>query len=262
MSITLIISKLIAFLILPPSSILLLGFLGVIYWQKTWGRWCASLAFALLLLLSLPPMRDVLMQPLEFAYPAYSQSSIQILSQQQNAAIIVLGGGVYRQAAEYQGVDRLTPAASMRALYGAHLAKDNNLPLYFTGGTLRADQLLSEGETAKLFWLNELGIDEQRINIEEQSTNTWENAVYIKKQLAARGINTVVLVTTAWHMRRSVYCFSEQGLHVIAAPCDYTSNLTGVDNVLDYMPEWNTFADSCNALHEYLGLLWYRIRYG
>ena len=51
-----------------------------------------------------------------------------------------------------------------------------------------------------------------------------------------------------------------QGIAVVPAPCDYLENRLPYD-VLSYVPRWNELAESGEALHEYLGQLWYHIRY-
>jgi uncharacterized SAM-binding protein YcdF (DUF218 family) len=82
----------------------------------------------------------------------------------------------------------------------------------------------------------------------------------MKKRLAAKGVNRIVLVTSAWHMPRSVWCFESHGFEVIPAPVDYLTEQEAYD-LRSYLPRWTTLSDSGQALHEYLGLLWYRLRY-
>lgn len=110
-------------------------------------------------------------------------------------------------------------------------------------------------------WLIEFGVDESKIHVEAMASNTWQNAAYIKKLLNKHGIHRVVLVTSAWHMPRSVWCFKRNELDVIAAPTNYVTGQSEYD-VRSYVPRWNVLADTGNTLHEYLGLLWYRLRYG
>jgi len=109
-------------------------------------------------------------------------------------------------------------------------------------------------------WLIRFGVPEAMVHAEVVASNTWQNAVYIKKILEKQGIHRIVLVTSAWHMPRSLWCFKAQGLDVIAAPTDYLTKQATYD-VRSYFPHWNVLAESGTALHEYLGLLWYRLRY-
>ncbi|PJA31823.1 MAG: YdcF family protein, partial [Zetaproteobacteria bacterium CG_4_9_14_3_um_filter_53_7] len=109
-------------------------------------------------------------------------------------------------------------------------------------------------------WLIEFGVPEALISVESLANNTWENAANLKVLLHKQGINKVVLVTTAWHMPRSVRVFEMQGLQVIPAPCFYVVEREPYD-LRSYLPRWTVFAESCDGLHEYLGMFWYRLKY-
>jgi len=104
-------------------------------------------------------------------------------------------------------------------------------------------------------------VPDRSVYADALANNTWENATRIKAMLGKRDIGTVVLVTSAWHMPRSVWCFEAQGLQVIAAPVDFVTEKRSYD-LRSYLPHWSTLNDSALALHEYLGFLWYRLRYG
>jgi len=93
------------------------------------------------------------------------------------------------------------------------------------------------------------------------STNTWENAVSLHRLLQDRGVSRVVLVTNAWHMPRSRWCFEQQGFSVIPAPVDYLTSQRAFD-VRGLVPDAGVLADSSLALHEYIGIAWYRMRFG
>jgi len=109
-------------------------------------------------------------------------------------------------------------------------------------------------------WLMRFGLSGEKTFAEEASENTWQNAIYLRQTLQSQGISRVVLVTSAWHMPRSRWCFEQQGLEVIAAPTDFLTEQRGRD-MRSLFPDANTLAESSLALHEYLGMLWYRLRY-
>jgi uncharacterized SAM-binding protein YcdF (DUF218 family) len=83
----------------------------------------------------------------------------------------------------------------------------------------------------------------------------------MKKLLAEKDIDHIILVTSAWHMPRSVWCFESQGFNVIPAPTDYITSQQAYD-LRSFVPRWTVFSDSGQALHEYLGLFWYHLKYG
>jgi len=78
--------------------------------------------------------------------------------------------------------------------------------------------------------------------------------------LTTKNIKTVFLVTSANHMPRSVWCFEQQGFNVIPAPTDYLTTQKTYD-LRSFLPRWNVLSDSGTALHEYLGYIWYKIKY-
>ncbi len=251
----LLLSKAMSQLLLPPGGLILLGVIGLIYRHKIWGRSLVLLSLSLFWLLSTEPVRDMLTKPLEFQYPALNIETIK----PDNSAIVLLGGGVEANSPEYQGRDELSHRAMMRTIYAAKIAEQHDAPIYATGGTPLAQDMEAEASVMQR-WLLWFGVDQARIHMESQANNTWENAVLTQILLAQQNINSIILVTSAWHMPRSVWCFEQQGLTVIPAPTDYISKQKNYD-LRSYLPSWSIFADSGDALHEYLGLVWYKLKY-
>jgi len=254
----LLISKSIAQLILPPGGLIMLGILGLIFWRKAWAKYLIALVFALFWLLSTEPVRDMLTSPLEMQYPAFDSNHMDI-SANQHTAIVLLGGGIRENSLDYQGSDELSPYAMMRTIYAAKIAQSLPFPIYSTGGTPLRQNSEAEADIMKR-WLMWFNITESRIHAENNANTTWENAVLTKKMLSQQGINTIILVTSAWHMPRSVWCFQAQGLTVIPAPTDYFTQQKSYD-LRSFLPKWSVFAESGHILHEYLGLLWYTLKY-
>ena len=251
----LLVSKAISQLILPPASLIILILVGVIFSKKVWGKPLIILSVSVLWLLSTEPVRNALTNSLEFQHSILQMESIP----KSNAAIIVLGGGIQENALEYQGNDELTHFAMMRTIYAAKVAETNDLPVYTTGGTPLSKDTEAEADIMKS-WLIWFGIETSRIHSENQANTTWENAVLTQSLLENEGLNTVILVTSAWHMPRAVWCFEQQGLTVITAPTDFLTEQKAYD-IRSFLPRWNVLNDSSYALHEYLGLLWYKLHY-
>ena len=106
-------------------------------------------------------------------------------------------------------------------------------------------------------------MDSFNVNVswkEEQSLNTAENAYYSAKLLKQNDINSIFLVTHAWHMRRSVMVFENQGLNVTAAPTIFVSRDDDF-SLMDYLPSAGALYQTRLALHEYLGMVWYKMKY-
>jgi uncharacterized SAM-binding protein YcdF (DUF218 family) len=76
--------------------------------------------------------------------------------------------------------------------------------------------------------------------------------------LKQSGAQRIVLVSHAWHLRRAVPLFEAQGLDVVPAGIQFAH--TRVDSVRDLLPSPAGLRDSTFALHEWLGILWYKLR--
>ena len=257
----LLLSKSLSQLILPPGGLILLAILGLIFWKKYWGRPLVALSLALLWLLSTEPVRDALTSSLEYQYPPIQLEQMAQLEQLKNhqAAIILLGGGIQENSLDYDGLDTLSNISMLRTIYTAKIAKTTRFDIYPTGGTPLSEDSEPEAMIMKA-WLIWFGVSESRIYEENQANTTWDNAVLTNFMLKNKGIDTAILVTSASHMPRSVWCFEQQGLHVIPAPTAYLTKHDAYD-LRSYLPRWNVLSDSGNALHEYLGLLWYKVKY-
>ncbi|MDQ6965071.1 MAG: YdcF family protein [Mariprofundales bacterium] len=254
-----LISKSIAVLLLPPGSLILLLAIALLAWRRWWSRWVVATATGALLLLSLPAMQECLISPLEMKYPPFDEREIR-----QDDAIVVLGGGVSSHAPEYHGRAALSQATMMRVVFALSLLEQQRVRVWVSGGApLRAGQQ-PEGEVMRR-WLIANRVPEELVVAENSSGNTWQNAANIKPLLIQSRVRRVVLITTAWHMPRAVWCFEQllsgSGIVVVSAPCDYSSS-PRLYTLLDWLPDAHAFARSVTALHEYLGLLYYHLRYG
>ncbi len=251
----LLLAKAVSQLLLPPGGLVLLGSLGLVFWRRRWGRMLAGLALALLWLLSTEPVRDALISPLEQSYAPLDVAALP----DDVGAIVLLGGGIYEKAPEYGGKDALGKYALMRTVYAAELYRATGLPVYPTGGAVLSETTEPEGAVIRR-WLVRLGVPAEAVHPETEADNTWENAANVRRMLARAGIHRAILVTSAYHMPRSVAAFRAQGLEVVPAPCAYIAEREPYD-LRSFLPRWNVLSDSGDALHEYLGMLWYRLRY-
>jgi uncharacterized SAM-binding protein YcdF (DUF218 family) len=78
--------------------------------------------------------------------------------------------------------------------------------------------------------------------------------------LLAQGIDSIVLVTHAYHMPRAQAVFESDGLKVLASPHDWKGGTPDVTELRDWLPSASAVETVWLALHESLGLLWYRLR--
>ncbi|MFW6250658.1 MAG: YdcF family protein [Alkalispirochaetaceae bacterium] len=250
------ISKFVEPFLLPPGLfVVLLVALGVwlIRWRRERLSGVAALCIGLLLfLLSTGVVGELLIRPLERAYPPPPAQEACF-----GDAIVVLGGGSRVSSPAEGGAPALTEESTGRLVYGVRLARELPLPLIFTGGrALGIEERPSEAEAAARV-AESLGIPRERLFLEERSRTTWENALYVSREFETRA---PLLVTSAWHMPRAIYSFREHGIEPVPAPTLYRSD-PAPPLATDFLPSSGGFEKSSLALREYLGLLYYRIRY-
>ena len=93
---------------------------------------------------------------------------------------------------------------------------------------------------------------------EVESRDTWQNAKFSAALLRPAGVTRVLLVTHAWHMRRSVLAFERAGLTVIPAPV--RRDRMPSFELGDFLPTAESWEVSYFALHEWVGLAYYKLR--
>ncbi|WP_448563939.1 YdcF family protein [Trichothermofontia sp.] len=182
------------------------------------------------------------------------------------AAIVVLGGGTKPALPPRPGVD--LAEAGDRILYGAQLYREGKAPwLVLSGGRIDwmgggRSEVADMAELAMLF-----GVPASAILQDTASFNTYQNAVNVRQILAAKGIQRVLLVTSALHMPRALLIFQRQGLDPIAAPTDFL--YTDADRalwrtqprvvLLNFLPDAEALAKTTRAIKEYVGMAVYRV---
>lgn len=243
-------TKLIAAALLPPLSLLLLLAAGLLLHRRR-----PRLAMSLILLsatalyaLSTPWVGGLLQKSLEISEPVAPDTLKDV------GAIVVLGGGRRVNSVEY-GSDTLNGISLERLRYAAYLHRASGLPLLATGGK-PGGGTLAEGRIMQQILHSEFGVPARWV--EDASLTTWDNARLSAPLLKASGVRRIALVTHAWHLRRAVPLFEAQGLEVVPAGIQFAS--TDLDDVFDLLPTPAGLRDSTFALHEWLGILWYKLR--
>ncbi|MGE5320044.1 MAG: YdcF family protein [Hyphomicrobiaceae bacterium] len=247
---TLLATNLIALVLLPPLSLVILLVAGLIVHRRH-----PRLAMSLILLstaalyaLSTPWVGGLLQKTLEISRPV-AAGELKTAD-----AIVVLGSGRHLDAAEY-GCDTLNGRSLERLRYAAFLHRASGLPILVTGGK-PGGGTLPEGRIMQRILQSEYGIAPRWI--EDASLTTWDNARLSAPLLHQSGVRRIVLVTHAWHLRRAVPLFEARGFSVIPAGIQFSG--TRLDSILDLLPTPAGLRDSTFALHEWLGILWYKLR--
>lgn len=241
--------------LLPPGIIFFSVFIGLLLWKRYpfFSKTLILFSFFSLWLLSIPKFSMHLISGLQSQYPPLQIDNLT--NKKLTGAIIILGGGA-KIAPEYTNKHFVSDTTLSRLHYAVFLENKIHLPLIVSGGNAsipiytEADLMftvLKDDFKVPVLWK------------ENKSTNTVEESKFILPFLKQHKINTIYLVTNAWHMPRSVFVFKQSGLTIIPAPMGYIS-LPLQKSVLDYIPTLDALNISTMAIHEYMGLLWYRIR--
>jgi len=255
-----IISKLITAIILPPGSVIAVMLaLIIFYYRKIFSnhRFFFSLymvLFILFSLISIEPVSEMLMRPLE----NYHSNEITVSSNREPDLIVVLGGGsiVRKNGAVLQS--KLSSVTRDRVLEGLIVQKEENLPLLFTGGNvLKGENAPGEAE-AVLSIMQRMGIDREHYILEGQSRNTFENAMFSSRITERRNI---ILITSAFHMKRGILCFEKAGFQIVETRAVDSRIDDKKMTVFDFLPSMSSLQNSATALHEYIGLFYYKLLY-
>lgn len=239
------IQKCITAFLLPPGLFILITILitAYLYYYKSRGRHLMAVLLVVSYLLSTPAMGALFLHPLEFFYdqPKMLRGDV----------IIVLGGGVFSDIPDVDGMGQLSSSAASRILTAARIQKKTGLPIILSGGRVEND-LPAEAETGKRVLMS-LGVPEDKILTEPNSRNTAENAKYSAVICRQEGYTHPILVTSAFHMLRSVLCFEREGLTVLAYPSDYWQSKEITPSILYFMP--GSYENLRTAIREYLGII-------
>jgi uncharacterized SAM-binding protein YcdF (DUF218 family) len=235
------IKKIFIALVLPPTGPLIVAFIGLVLLKvrPKLGATLAWLGLLILLILSLPIASDRLLRAV------YDQGPLDFSTIGNAQAIVILGGGVRRDAAEYGGdtVGRLTLD---RVRYGARVARSTGLPILVTGGPVFSGA--PEATLMKRALEEEFHVDVKWTEV--TSRNTHQNAIESAKILRREGIGAILLVGHSFDMPRALAEFRTEGLAVTAAPTHMPSGR--FEGVLDLMPSLRALESSYYALYELL----------
>jgi uncharacterized SAM-binding protein YcdF (DUF218 family) len=253
-----ILSKLLSAITQPVFWLVIwwtLALLILTRWRKLavamlWG------GLAVLGLLGIQAIPDALLRPLENRYPVPAEAAID-----RHAGIIVLGGAVgHPDSFIAHGQVPLGEAAERMTVPVELMRRHPALELVFSGGEGRLLTTgVTESELARAFY-QQLGLDMAKVRLEDGSRNTRENAQQVAKLLGGACQRPWLLVTSAWHMPRSMAEFEPEfaniGCQVTPYPVDFrTGHATPLTEyaLVRSLLRWQT------ALHEWLGLWVYAL---
>jgi len=249
------VDKLLSVAVFPlGTSLLALALAGLLAWRGygRLARAAAILGTIWLWTCSTPLMATFLVDSLEGPYPPIPADALP-----EADLIVVLGGGMAPAPAADRDPD--LGAASDRYWHAARLYHAGRAPLILvSGGNVWAPERQTEAGAARIF-LEHLGVPAAAIPEEGESRNTVGNARYAARMLEARGLDTVLLVTSASHMGRALPTFERAGVPATPAATDHRID-SATPWVFGILPQAGALEDTTTALKEYLGRLVYAMR--
>ncbi len=240
----------------PLSIALALIVLGMIlcwFRRRTLALLCLGIAAAGLYLLATPAVAGWLMASLERGYEPEPLDSYP-----RADAIVVLGGGIMPPAPPQQRANLQDSVDRIRT--GAQLYQAGKAPVVMTTGSRPYRDIGPSAAEAAADLLVELGVPRDAITAPGRSTSTREDVLTITAVMQRRDIDSILLVTSAYHMRRAHATFEAVGIDPTPVPTDYISAEAQSDRVWYWLPDADAFNRSNKAWHEYGGLLYYRLR--
>ena len=258
------IKKLITPFLLPPGIFVIAaaGFGALVFKRTRRGAWACFAFSALMWICSTAPFADFVFYGIENAYAVPYDLKAD--------AVVVLGGGVLEnfpavsaadsaigpRQASVSAAERLQPSSLARLSAAAEVYRKTHLPVLVSGGSPFLND--SEAAAGKLY-LVESGVPPEAVITEENARDTYENAVFSKKICDEKGYKKILLLTSAYHMRRAVLSFKKAGFgQIVPLPVARVTRPGRRYYFKDYLPG---SGDPAKALNERLGLLFYRMQF-
>lgn len=241
-------------LLMPPMIFIVMALAGLLAswrWRRA-GFVVATISMLLLYVCSTPlASSSLLAMTAAQVIPRHPGPSME------PQAIILVTADV-RWANSPVPRDEPGPLTLERIVETARIYRSHGLPVLVTGGVFRpsgrslaamASTVLERDFQVPVRWR------------EERSTNTFENGAFSAQILAAEGISTAFVVAQGWDLPRILWSFDQAGIAGVPAPAGLPPGVERIE-FGDFLPGHRGFQDSYYALHELLGLQYYRWRYG
>jgi uncharacterized SAM-binding protein YcdF (DUF218 family) len=252
-----VLSKTLGVMLLPTNFLIGLGIVGLVLRFTRFvslGRKLVFASIALLAFCGYSPLGNWLLYPLEQRFPAWDTSP------GAPDGIVVLGGAIDPDVSAARGVAAYSNALDRIVATAALAHRYPKTRILYSGGNanLVSDDRAKEADYAMSVF-ESLGISKDRLVMERRSRNTVENAEFSKALAEPKPGERWLLVTSAYHMPRSVGLFRKAGFAVEPYPVDWRTGGRG-DDLLRF---WVTAIDGLSrvelAMREWMGLTAYWI---
>lgn len=172
--------------------------------------------------------------------------------------IVLLGGGVDDRLTDLSGLPGILSEPMIeRTVTAVRLYGRLKVPIIVSGGK-PLGRKVAESEVTRRY-LQDLGVPGGAIIEENASRDTFENARAVSRICTRRGFQKPILVTSDYHLKRAQWTFQKVGLKCVPFANGLSSRQGRSYSWEHYLPK--SFKKVAQYLHEYIGLLYYRMVY-
>jgi uncharacterized SAM-binding protein YcdF (DUF218 family) len=237
--------------ILPPGVFIVILFgLGAVLLLKRYRKISVT-AFSIGLLMwffSITPTSDLLLSNLESGFHQDAGLSGDV--------IILLGGAIFDNVPDLTGSGFPDGDMLGRIVTSVRLQKRLNIPVIVSFGRVFEDR--EPGAPVIKRFLVDLGVPEDQIILENESRDTYENAKFSMEICRKTGFKSPILLTSAYHLKRAYWVSKHLGMDAYPFPACFMTQKDHGYRWYSLLPSGDNFARVSMALHEILGLSFYK----
>ena len=256
-----IVKKILGSVLMPLPFFLLISFVGLFFlWRGKrvfTGKILTTLGLIGLTIMSYNPVSRALNAPLNCKYEAYSTNQLKKIGTESETLVkyvVVLAGG-HKSDPNIPVTSRISGHSMIRLVEGIRILRKNPGARLILSGGGAVDPVPEARVMAEISQF--MGVSKDDMIIESASNDTKDQAWLIKPIV---GTAPFVLVTSATHMPRSMALFKKLGMSPIPGPAGTTSRIKMPFSPQDIFPNVSALDSTTEAVHEYLGLLWGRLK--
>ncbi len=217
------------------------------------GTAVVACAIGWLWIWSMQATADALLGSFERRYPNVPVE----VAPSADAAVVLGGAFAFDPSWPYPTAS----AAVNRYWHGARLYHAGRVKVVVLtgGGDTQQSENATEAKAGAIF-MRDIGVPEEHILLDNAARTTQEHVGYVAKLLEKNGLESFLLVTSAVHMRRAEAVFRAGGLQPIPVATDFHVEPAPAFRLWRFVPSVSGLKGSTEAVHEYIGYWYYRLR--
>jgi len=250
-------TKFFSLLIYPLGLSMLLLLAGLVLFRfrrHRAGVFTVLAGVGVLWVFSMPAVADRLVRQLEAGWSGVPVEALPVAD-----AVVVLGGAFSSGHGEWPYPD--AGGNVDRYWHAARIFHAGKAPLVILSGGRAPSRRegWTEAESGAIF-LADMGVPRSAMVLDNEALTTRENAVNVDRIVTERGFASILLVTSASHMRRSLAAFSGSPAEVVPVATDFSTTQNPPFTLRRILPSVSALGRSTRAIHELVGALYYRLR--